>query len=316
MASAQTVRDTSNISELERAQVIDIRANNKTPVAFTNISKTHIQKMNFGLDMPFLLNFTPSALATSDTGTGIGYTGLRVRGTDATRINVTSNGIPMNDVESSMLYWVNIGDFASNVQNVQLQRGVGTSTNGAGAFGATLNMQTNAPGGAMRVTLDGNKAVYYTVKDYATCSDGGRSVEVAMPLTGLTMGRHTLTFTAQDMSGKPATQTIHFVVASASDVALMVEERPASTQATFTLASNSLTTIPAVTLRVTDCSGRTVWNTSASSFPITWDLRDNNGQRVPAGVYKFFATYTAGNAYGGTDISELVVIDPLTAQLP
>ena len=172
MASAQTVRDTSNISEIERAQVIDIRANNKTPVAFTNISKTHIQKMNFGLDMPFLLNFTPSALATSDTGTGIGYTGLRVRGTDATRINVTSNGIPMNDAESSMLYWVNIGDFASNVQNVQLQRGVGTSTNGAGAFGATLNMQTNALSTTPFATLDISGGSFGTHKETFSFGSG------------------------------------------------------------------------------------------------------------------------------------------------
>ena len=165
IACAQTVGDTVRVSELERAQVVDIRANSKTPVAFTNVSKTQIERVNFGPDMPFLLSLTPSALATSDAGSGIGYTSLRVRGIYGTRINVTSNGIPMNDAESSMLYWVNIGDFASNVQSIQLQRGVGTSTNGAGAFGATLNIQTNALSTKPFARIDLSAGSYGTHKE-------------------------------------------------------------------------------------------------------------------------------------------------------
>lgn len=119
------------------------RANDKTPVAYTNISKQAIQKQNFGQDIPYLLNWTPSVVTTSDAGAGVGYTGIRVRGSDATRVNVTINGIPYNDSESLGTFWVNIPDIASSSQSIQVQRGVGTSTNGGGAFGATINMQTN-----------------------------------------------------------------------------------------------------------------------------------------------------------------------------
>src|SRR6185369_3579455 len=108
-----------------------------------NISKTVIQKQNFGLDMPLILNWTPSVVTTSDAGAGVGYTGIRIRGSDATRINVTVNGVPYNDSESQGTYWVDVPDVASSTQSIQIQRGVGTSTNGAGAFGASINLQTN-----------------------------------------------------------------------------------------------------------------------------------------------------------------------------
>lgn len=120
------------------------RATEKLPTTFTNLNKVTIQKQNFGQDLPFLLNWTPSLVTTSDAGAGVGYTGLRIRGSDATRINVTINGIPLNDSESHGVFWVNTPDLASSVQSVQVQRGVGTSTNGAAAFGASLNIQTNA----------------------------------------------------------------------------------------------------------------------------------------------------------------------------
>jgi iron complex outermembrane receptor protein len=119
------------------------RAGDKSAMAFSTLSKKEIADQNFGQDMPMLLNNQPSVVVNSDAGTGIGYTGIRVRGSDPTRTNVTVNGIPMNDAESHGLFWVNMPDFASSVSSIQLQRGVGTSTNGAGAFGATLNMQTN-----------------------------------------------------------------------------------------------------------------------------------------------------------------------------
>ncbi len=120
------------------------RANDKTPSTFTTVNRQAIQSQNFGQDMPFLLNWTPSLVTTSDAGSGIGYTGVRIRGSDATRINVTINGIPYNDSESLGTFWVDVPDIASSSQSVQIQRGVGTSTNGAGAFGASINLQTNA----------------------------------------------------------------------------------------------------------------------------------------------------------------------------
>lgn len=119
------------------------RANAKSAMAYSDVSKEDLQKQNLGQDIPQLLNFTPSIVTTSDAGAGVGYTGIRIRGTDATRINVTINGIPLNDAESQGVYWVNMPDLASSVNSVQIQRGVGTSTNGAGAFGASVNVSTN-----------------------------------------------------------------------------------------------------------------------------------------------------------------------------
>ncbi|MEL7119125.1 MAG: TonB-dependent receptor [Bacteroidota bacterium] len=118
------------------------RASLNTPVSYVDLEKEEIQKANLGQDVPFLLRWTPSAVVTSDAGTGIGYTGIRIRGTDPTRINVTLNGIPLNDSESQGVFWVNLPDFLSSTESIQIQRGVGTSTNGAGAFGATINLNT------------------------------------------------------------------------------------------------------------------------------------------------------------------------------
>ncbi|WP_224995391.1 TonB-dependent receptor [Cesiribacter sp. SM1] len=118
------------------------RATEQTPTTFTEVSKDQLRKQNLGQDIPYLLQFTPSVVSTSDAGAGVGYTGIRIRGSDATRINVTINGIPLNDSESHGVFWVNTPDLASSVDNLQIQRGVGTSTNGAAAFGATVNIQT------------------------------------------------------------------------------------------------------------------------------------------------------------------------------
>ncbi len=119
------------------------RVSDRTGMAYSNVSAEALTKQNLGQDIPVLLNFTPSLVSTSDAGGGVGYTGIRIRGTDATRINVTINGIPYNDAESQGVFWVNMPDFASSVSSIQIQRGVGTSTNGAGAFGATVNVNTN-----------------------------------------------------------------------------------------------------------------------------------------------------------------------------
>ncbi len=137
------VRMTEMPIELDGLILKATRADAKTPITYTNLNKEEIEKRNLGQDVPFLLRWSPSAVVTSDAGTGIGYTGIRVRGTDPTRINVTINGIPVNDAESHGVFWVNMPDFASSTSDIQIQRGVGTSTNGAGAFGATINLNTN-----------------------------------------------------------------------------------------------------------------------------------------------------------------------------
>jgi len=126
----------------EEIIVRSIRATNETPVSYENVSREKLNERNLGQDLPYLLSHSVSVVTTSDAGAGVGYTGLRIRGTDANRINFTVNGIPVNDAESHGVWWVNMPDFVSSLENVQIQRGVGTSTNGAGAFGATINMQT------------------------------------------------------------------------------------------------------------------------------------------------------------------------------
>ena len=157
--------DTLKSVELQDVQVVSIRASKKTPMAYTDMNKEQLKAVNFGKDVPYLLSLTPSVTMTSDAGNGIGYTTLRVRGTDPSRINITANGIPMNDAESAQLFWVNMGDFASSVQSMQIQRGVGTSTNGAGAFGATINMLTENIGIKPFVGIDLSGGSYYSHKE-------------------------------------------------------------------------------------------------------------------------------------------------------
>ncbi len=128
---------------MQPVEVKALRAADKAPFTKTNISKATIEAQNLGQDLPFLLNQTPSVVINSDAGNGVGYTGIRIRGSDATRINMTINGIPYNDAESQGLFFVNLPDLASSVSSIQIQRGVGTSSNGAGAFGASMNFSTN-----------------------------------------------------------------------------------------------------------------------------------------------------------------------------
>ncbi|APA63986.1 TonB-dependent receptor [Maribacter sp. 1_2014MBL_MicDiv] len=128
---------------LDEVFVSAVRVTKQSPVTFSNLTKEEIKPRNLGQDIPVLMNFLPSVVTTTDAGAGVGYTGLRVRGSDATRVNVTINGIPYNDAESQGTFWVNMPDFASSTESLQLQRGVGTSTNGAGAFGASLNLLTD-----------------------------------------------------------------------------------------------------------------------------------------------------------------------------
>lgn len=164
--------DTTKSYQLQNVQVVSTRATRKTPVAFSDLSKRQLKTLNYGKDLPSLLNFTPSVTMSSDAGTGFGYTGIHIRGTDPTRINITANGIPMNDAESSAVYWVNIGDFASSLESVQIQRGVGTSTNGAGAFGASINLQTDNIGLHPYGSIDLSAGSYGTHKETFRFSTG------------------------------------------------------------------------------------------------------------------------------------------------
>ncbi|WEK38052.1 MAG: TonB-dependent receptor [Candidatus Pseudobacter hemicellulosilyticus] len=141
--STQTIRLKRLNLFMQPVEVRAITAGEKAPFTKTNLTKKEIEKQNLGQDIPFILNQTPSAVVSSDAGTGIGYTGIRIRGTDATRINVTLNGIPYNDAESQGTFFVNMPDFSSSLNSIQIQRGVGTSSNGASAFGATINLSTN-----------------------------------------------------------------------------------------------------------------------------------------------------------------------------
>ena len=141
---AQAENDSIKIKKtLNEVTVNALRAGEKTPVTFTNINKSEIEAGNTGQDLPYIIQLTPSIVTTSDAGAGIGYTSFRIRGSDPTRINVTINGIPLNDSESQGVWWVNMPDFSSSIENIQIQRGVGTSTNGASAFGATVNLKTD-----------------------------------------------------------------------------------------------------------------------------------------------------------------------------
>lgn len=149
-----------------------IKARKTDPVAYTELSKEEIAKNNYGQDVPYLLSLTPGMVVSSDAGTGIGYTNMRLRGTDLTRINVTVNGIPLNDAESHGVYWVNMPDFASSVEQVQVQRGVGTSTNGAASFGGSINFgTTNGPGNAQAV-IDNSYGSYNTLRNSVSLKTG------------------------------------------------------------------------------------------------------------------------------------------------
>ena len=140
----EKIQDTIKTQTLDEVLVKSIRVDTDSPITHSNLDKEELAKTNLGQDIPILLNYLPSVVTTSDAGAGIGYTYIRVRGSDASRVNITINGIPYNDSESQGTFWVNMPDFASSIENLQLQRGVGTSTNGSGSFGASLNILSDA----------------------------------------------------------------------------------------------------------------------------------------------------------------------------
>ncbi len=139
----QITIDSTKVESLDEVLIEAVRVKEDAPITQSNVKKEELNKRNLGQDIPILLNYLPSVVTASDAGAGVGYTYIRVRGSDASRVNVTLNGIPFNDAESQGTFWVNLPDFASSVQSLQLQRGVGTSTNGSGAFGASLNILTD-----------------------------------------------------------------------------------------------------------------------------------------------------------------------------
>lgn len=150
---------------LENIEVVSIRADNRAPFTKTNIGIAQIEKVNLGQDLPFILNQAPSVVVNSDAGNGVGYTGIRIRGSDASRINVTLNGIPYNDAESQGTFFVDLPDVASSLNSIQIQRGVGTSSNGAGAFGATINLSTNTVNKERYAELNNSIGSFNTFKN-------------------------------------------------------------------------------------------------------------------------------------------------------
>lgn len=170
-ATEATAAD-SSIINLRSVEVLANRATASTPVAFTDVRKDALEKANDSRDMPYLLGMTPSLLATSDAGAGMGYTSIRLRGSDASRINITANGVPVNDAESHRVYWVNMPDIASSVRSVQIQRGAGTSANGAGAFGGSVNLLTDAPSFDPYAEFAGSYGMYNTNKETLRVGSG------------------------------------------------------------------------------------------------------------------------------------------------
>ncbi|MGO1751056.1 MAG: TonB-dependent receptor [Psychroflexus sp.] len=162
----------STIEELNEVLVSSIRVKADSPITHSNLNKKEIKQRNLGQDIPSLMNYIPSVVTTTDAGNGVGYSGIRVRGSDASRVNVTINGIPYNDQESQGSFWVNLPDFASTTQNLQLQRGVGTSTNGSGAFGASLNILTEAASSEASGSLANSYGSFNTRKHTLKYSTG------------------------------------------------------------------------------------------------------------------------------------------------
>jgi iron complex outermembrane recepter protein len=170
--SQQQPKDSVKTNKLDEVMVQATRVNEKSPFAFTTVSKEKLENSNLGQDLPILLEQLPSLVTTSDAGAGVGYTGIRVRGSDATRVNVTINGIPYNDAESQGTYFVDLPDFASSIEDAQLQRGVGTSTNGSGAFGASLNLRTMKPNAESFASISNSFGSFGTRKHNLILSSG------------------------------------------------------------------------------------------------------------------------------------------------
>ena len=172
---------------IDEVSVNATRAGEHTPLAYSVINAVSLKKENTGQDMPYLLSLTPSLVETSEAGNGVGYTNMRIRGTDANRINVTIDGIPLNDPESQQVFWVDLPDLASSVENIQVQRGAGTSSNGAGAFGATISMQSKNPEKEPFAEVSSSLGSFNTIKNMVSAGTGllGGKFAVQMRLSDL-----------------------------------------------------------------------------------------------------------------------------------
>ncbi|WP_204344218.1 TonB-dependent receptor [Psychroserpens algicola] len=181
-------QDSTKTETLDEVLVKAVRVNATSPITHSNVSKKELAKRNLGQDIPVLLNYLPSVVTTTDAGAGVGYTGIRVRGINAQSTNVTINGIPYNDAESLGTFWVNLGDFASSVESLQLQRGVGTSTNGSGAFGASINVLTDAVSSESNGEISNAFGSYNTRKHTVKFSTGliNDHIEIAGRLSNIT----------------------------------------------------------------------------------------------------------------------------------
>ena len=176
-----------------------------------------------------------------------------------------------------------------------------------------ISMQANSAACTMKLMLDGGKQSYEDVTCYAAVSDGGKTVDVEFPLSNLSEGQHTLTYMVYDMLGNEASRTITFMVGQNGVVDLVADKMPAFLDGTVSFdVETELTRVPDMVVRVTDATGKLMWMTTANSFPVTWDMKDMNGNKVPAGLYRYFGTYNDGVNYGGTSINKLIVLDPLT----
>ncbi|MDR3328463.1 MAG: TonB-dependent receptor [Prevotellaceae bacterium] len=172
--TAAKANDTDSICSFDLEEVVVNATRNpyQSTLSSETVGKNQLQEQNFGDNLPFLLSTTPSLVVTSDDGLGVGYTYFRIRGTDHTRINMTVNGVPLNDSESQTVFWVNMTDFASSLQNVQVQRGVGTSTNGSSAFGASVNMMTDVVSATPYATINFNGGMYNTFREMVKIGTG------------------------------------------------------------------------------------------------------------------------------------------------
>ncbi|MDG5490415.1 TonB-dependent receptor [Psychroserpens sp. SPM9] len=180
-------QDSTKTETLDEVLVKAVRVNATSPITHSNVTKKELAKRNLGQDIPVLLNYLPSVVTTTDAGAGVGYTGIRVRGINAQSTNVTINGIPYNDAESLGTFWVNLGDFASSVESLQLQRGVGTSTNGSGAFGASINVLTDAVSSESNGEISNAFGSYNTRKHTVKFSTGliNDHIEIAGRLSNI-----------------------------------------------------------------------------------------------------------------------------------
>lgn len=168
----QRVQDSLPAIDLENVVINATRAAKNTPLTYTELSKKQISFFSTAEDLPFLLLTTPSVVVTSDAGAGVGYTSIRIRGTDPSRINITANDIPMNDAESHSLFWVNMPDLASSIEDIQIQRGVGSSTNGSGAFGGSINIRTASPSLRAYGELSGGYGSFNTHREVIKVGSG------------------------------------------------------------------------------------------------------------------------------------------------